>query len=139
MTRAFDPEWSAIVCGRLDALFESTDAGFSRSLPLEPVSGRVENFLWEADALRFAERFPDSGVVESYGDQWPAPCIDYWVYIDEGSRTATLSVEGWNFDCEEIALSGDGPHDAERLHRAMASFLQQAPPWVTPSTLTQGK
>ena len=128
MTRAFDPDWSAVVCGRLEALFESTDAGFSRTLPREPVSGLVENLLWEADPLRFVERFPDSGVVESYGDQWPAPCIDYWVYVDEGSRTATLSVEGWSFACEEIALSGDGLRDAERLHRAMAAFLQQASP-----------
>ena len=28
----------------------------------------------------FAERYPDSGIVESYGTQWPdVTCIDFWV------------------------------------------------------------
>ncbi|HLS46170.1 MAG TPA: hypothetical protein VK045_12105 [Ornithinicoccus sp.] len=121
----FEPEWSAIVCRRLDTLFYATDAGFSRSSPAQPVTGVVDDMLWEADPLRFAERYPDSGIVESYGEQWPAPCIDYWVYIDVGTRSATLSTEGWSHDNQEIALSGKGAEDADRLHEHPARILQQ--------------
>lgn len=125
MTREFEPEWSAIVCRRLDPLFSSTDAGFSRSAPAEPTTGVVDDMLWEADPIRFAERYPDSGIIESYGDQWPAPCIDYWVYVDVESRVATLSTEGWAFDNQQIPLSGTGAEDAERLHERLARILQQ--------------
>ena len=73
----------------------------------------------------FAERYPDSGIIESYGDQWPAPCIDYWVYVDVETRLATLSNEGWSVDRQEIALSGDGVEDANRLHEHLARILQR--------------
>ena len=123
MTKGFEPEWSAIVCRRLDALFYSTAAGFSRSSPAQPVTGVVDDLLWEADPLQFAERYPDSGIVESYGEQWPAPCIDYWVYVDVETRMATLSTEGWSHDNQEIALSGNGAEDADRLHEHLARIL----------------
>ncbi len=124
MTSAFAPQWSAIVCGRLDALFESADAGFSRSLPQQPVTGLVGDMLWEADSLRFTERYPDSGIVESYGPQWPAPCIDYWVYVDVESRRATLSTEGWSTELQEIELSGTGAEDANRIGEVLAGILR---------------
>lgn len=127
MTSGFEPEWSLIVSRRLDALFDSTNAGFSRSSPQQPTTGLVGDMLWEADPIRFAERFPDSGVVESYGDQWPAPCIDYWVYIDVEARMATLSTEGWDFDRQKIALSGSGAQDADRLHEHLSRILQRNP------------
>ncbi len=52
-----------------------------------------EDMLWEADPLRFAERYPDSGVVESYGPQWPAPCIDY--SVETGTMTRTGCTRSW--------------------------------------------
>lgn len=114
-----------MVCRRLDALFDSTQAGFSRSAPGEPMTGVVGDMLWEADPDLFAEHYPDSGIIESYGDQWPAPCIDYWVYVDVETRLATLSTEGWSVDRQEIALSGDGVEDANRLHGHLARILQR--------------
>jgi len=125
VTGGFESEWSAIVCRRLDALFESTNAGFARSSPAHLMTGVVDDMLWEANPIPFAERYPDSGIVESYGDQWPAPCIDYWVYVDVQSRLATLSTEGWSVDNQEIALSGIGAEDADRLHEPLARILQQ--------------
>lgn len=121
----FEPEWSAIVCRRLDTLFDSTCAGFSRSSPAQPVTGVVGDMLWEADPIRFAERYPDSEIVDSYGDQWPPPCIDYWVYIDVDARLATLSTEGWSHDDQEIALSGKALEDADRMHEHLAPILQR--------------
>ncbi|WP_149814477.1 hypothetical protein [Serinicoccus marinus] len=125
VTEEFEPEWSPIVCHRLDSLFTSTNAGFSRSSPTQPVIGVVGDMLWEADPIQFAELYPDSGIVESYGDQWPAPCIDYWVYIDVEARLATLSTEGWSHSNQEIALTGKGSEDADRLHEHLARILQQ--------------
>src|SRR3712207_8830332 len=35
--------------------------------------------LWEAEPARFAARYPDIRIEDSYGDQWPdVSCIDYW-------------------------------------------------------------
>lgn len=121
---SFTPDWSRTVCERLDALFERADAGFSRSLPERLEPGVVGDMLWEADAETFAERYPDSGIVESYGSGWPAPCIDYWVYVDLETRRATLSTEGWSADDPEIELSGDGTTDADRLADALAKILR---------------
>lgn len=123
MAEVFEPEWTAIVCRRLDALFGSVDAGFTRHSPQQPETGLVGDMLWEADALRFAERFPGSGIEESYGPQWPAPCIDYWVYVDVASREARLSTEGWSAEAQVIELSGDGAADGDRLAEALAGIL----------------
>lgn len=93
-------------------------------MPGEPVRGEVGDMLWEADPLRFVERYPDSWIVESYGSQWPAPCIDYWVYVDVEARRARLSIEGWTVDQEEVALSGNGVEDAQRLRAVLAGALK---------------
>lgn len=124
MTTGFEPHWALIVCRRLDGLFEATGAGFSRSIPQDLTPGWLDSMLWEADPLQFAERYPDSGIVESYGIQWPAPCIDYWVYVDVEARLATLSIEGWIVDPETITLTGDGAVDAEVLHEILARALK---------------
>ena len=120
----FEGEWSSVVCRRLDALFESAHAGFVRSVPAEPVAGVVDAMLWEADAVRFAERYPDSGIIESYGDQWPAPCIDWWVYVDAGAGRAEISTEGWSDENQVIELSGHAAQDADRLAEILAGRLR---------------
>lgn len=124
---AFDPDWSQIVCGRLGTVFESADAGFIRSLPKRSQAGTVDDMLWEADPKRFAERYPDSGIVESYGPQWPPHCIDYWIYVDVESRRATLSTEGMVAEPSEIELSGNGVQDANRLGMALDQILGTDP------------
>lgn len=124
MAAGFEPEWTAIVCSRLDCLFEATGAGFSRSMPGEPVNGQVGDMLWEADPIRFVERYPESWIIESYGDQWSAPCVDYWIYIDVESRRATFSVEGFTVDPEDVVLTGNGAQDAERLRKILANALR---------------
>lgn len=125
MTMGFESEWSTIVCRRLDALFDSTNAGFTRSSPEQPMPGVVDDMFWEANPIRFAERYPGSGIVESYGDQWPAPCIDYWIYVDVHAGVATLSTEGWSVDRQEVRLSGIGDEDADRLHQRLARILER--------------
>lgn len=68
--------------------------------------------VFEAAPHRFAERYPDSGIVASYGDGWPGVHrIDYWVYIEAEARQARLSVEGWNPGFLIVPLSGDGTQD----------------------------
>ncbi|WP_323099172.1 hypothetical protein [Intrasporangium sp. YIM S08009] len=123
MPDGFDDDWSATVCAALDSLFLGASAGFSRSSPGQPRDGVVSDMLWEADPLRFAERYPDSGVVESYGAGWPPPCIDYWVYVDVPTRLAMLSTEGWTGDHRPVELSGRGAVDARRLAAALGEIL----------------
>jgi hypothetical protein len=124
VTMGFEPGWSVEVCQRLDELFAAAQAGFSRSLPASPTIGWVGDMLWEAEPLRFHERYPDSGIAESYGPQWPAPCIDYWVYVDVASRRATISTEGWNAGRKTLPLSGKGTEDAEALRGILAGILR---------------
>lgn len=80
--------------------------------------------LWEADAELFAERYPDSGIVESYGDQWPAPCIDYWVYIESEKRQVRLSIEGWNFAYIDVPITGDATIDGRAIAAEFANILK---------------
>src|ERR1700712_1437833 len=124
MSTAFDGDWAAGVCSVCDPVFRSADVGFVRQMPRE--SGRVliSSLLWEADPLRFAERYPDSGIVESYGlDQWPPPCIDYWVYVDAKSREGRISVEGWNSGDQIVSLTGVGLCDGLALGEVVAAIL----------------
>jgi hypothetical protein len=84
--------------------------------------------LWEADPARFSARYPDSGIERSYGDQWPPPCIDYWVYVDPAAMVARLSVEGWTGQDQIVELSGHGPSDGQLLATTFAAILRVPPP-----------
>ncbi|GAB3821130.1 hypothetical protein GCM10028820_28740 [Tessaracoccus terricola] len=112
------------MCERLDTVFESGGAGFARSLPRQPQSGTAEDMLWETTPEKFLERYPDSGIVESYGPQSPPMCIDFWIYLDVESRRATLSTEGLGAGTPEVELSGDGFEDANRLEKVVAQALR---------------
>ena len=80
--------------------------------------------MWEAEPTRFAARYPDSRIEDSYGDQWPgASCIDYWIYVDPVTMTARVSVEGWNRADETVGLTGDGRVDGRRLASKFAHIL----------------
>lgn len=102
-----------------DAEFEWNDDGhFDEESPA---------LLWEAEPQRFAERFPDSGIEESYGDQWPPYCIDYWIYVDPKRMTATLSPEGWNVFEETMSITGDGARDGKTLAAWFSGVLGLRP------------
>lgn len=117
----FDLAWRDAVRAACDPVFEAADAGFVGS---RGGTGDPPTLLWEADPLRFAARYPDSGIEQSYGEQWPAPCIDYWVYVDPGRMTARLSVEGWHGRDLTLELTGDGSVDGPRLATTFAEMLQ---------------
>ncbi|MCE1177718.1 MAG: hypothetical protein LWW86_01600 [Micrococcales bacterium] len=123
MDGRFDDNWMATVCERLDAVFAAADAGFSRSAPQDPAPARLEPMLWETDAGSFLARYPDSGIRASYGEQWPPPCIDYWVEVTEASTHAVLSVEGWSAQIDPIPLTGAGEEDAVHIADALATVL----------------
>ena len=89
---AVDLTWHEAVRDACEPVFASVDVGFvwHRATFDAP----QPTLLWEADPERFAARYPDSGIERSYGDQWPPPCIDHWVYVDPETMVARLSVEG---------------------------------------------
>lgn len=125
----FDRVWAGAVCGLCDPVFAAADVGFVRQIHEEPGRG-VTALLWEADPILFEERYPDSGIAESYGDQWPAPCIDFWVYVDGRRHQARTSTEGWGADqdVDALSLTGDGEKDGIAIGAVMARILRVSPP-----------
>jgi hypothetical protein len=124
----FDKQWTIAVCAACDPVFTAADVGFVRQVQTHPTDDTVGALLWEADPARFAARYPDSGIVRSYGDQWPAPCIDYWVYVDAAAGQARLSVEGWSLGELSMNLAGDGARDGLALAEAFATILRVPKP-----------
>jgi hypothetical protein len=88
-------------------------------------NGGISALLWEAEPHLFAHRYPDSGIIDSYGqDQWPPPCIDYWIYLDPESGEARFSVEGLEPDDVLVHLTGDGLTDGHCLGQVLAQILR---------------
>ena len=116
----FDQAWASAVVAACDPVFDAAAAGFVRQT-MSDEEGQASALLWEAEPLRFVERFPDRHIEESYGSQWPAPCLDWWVYI-EGSN-ARLSVEGGTDDQVLVLLTGDGQTDGQALADAFTNLL----------------
>jgi hypothetical protein len=117
--------WVEEVCAKCDPIFEAAGVGFSRQILQSDPGGRIVSaLLWEADPGKFAARYPDSGIVESYGeDQWRGVhCIDFWVHLDHADRTARICVEGWNLPEVFLRLRGDG-FDAMHLADLFARIL----------------
>ena len=108
-------------------MLASADVGFVWN-GLGGFEGDHPAMLWEADPARLAGRYPDSRVMESYGDEWPPPCVDYWIYVDPSTMTVELSVEGWDLSRETLGLTGDGTHDGQVLATRFAEILGVAPP-----------
>ena len=122
-----DERWGTAVFASCDPVFAAADVGFDGRFSLEGAT--VSAFLWEAEPRRFAERYPDSDIIESYGaQQWPdVTCVDYWVYVEPEKNRCRVSVEGWNL-CEFfVDVTGDGHRDGMDLASLLARIL--AIPW----------
>jgi hypothetical protein len=114
-----DPVFSSANCG-----FEWNGSGYNSE-----AGGQVTAMLWEAVPDLFAERYPESDIIEQYGvEQWPPPCIDYWIYVDPVTHTAELSIEGWSYWPTPLPLSGDAEADGRMLATKFAEFLRVSPP-----------
>ena len=130
---SFDAKWAAEVSAACDLVFAAADVGFVRHAaddgsPDAPVGA----ILWEADPARFAARYPDSGVVESYGtEHWDGVgCIDYWVYVHADEGLCSLSVEGWNLPEILVKVRGQGARDGMQVAAVFARIL--AVEWPRP-------
>ena len=130
MSGRFDSDWAEAVCNVCDPVFAAADVGFTRQVQVGEGRDDVASLLWEADPGRFAARYPDSGIVESYGrENWAGVhCIDYWVYVDHDARQARLSLEGWSLTDEVLDLTADGVRDGRVIGNAVARILRVAPP-----------
>lgn len=125
---ALDRSWAEAVCSICAPICESAQVGFTHQV-LKDESGRVTALLWEADPRLFAERYPASGVVGSYGPEWPPPCIDFWVHVDAEGHQAHFEVEGPSSD-DVVALTGDGLQDGRAIARVLARLLGVPGPGV---------
>src|SRR5690242_16378223 len=79
-------DWVHDVVAVCDPVFAAADVGFVHQVSYaEP--DIVAGLLWEADPPLFVAKYPDSGVVDSYGlVAEDIPCLDYWVYVDAEKR-----------------------------------------------------
>lgn len=126
MVSLYDQAWVDAVCRECDPVFAAAQVGFERQVvyaggPQGPAAG----ILWEADPATFAARFPDSGIVEMYGnDQWAdVGCIDWWVNLHDDPARARLSLEGWNLPELSLPLTGRGEADGRDLAQVFARLL----------------
>ena len=119
--------WAEEVAQFCDPIFDGADVGFVRQVQYaDDEQNEVVYLLWEADPQRFAERYPDSGVLEAYGDeyQWRSvSCIDYWVNLDHTNRRCRLSVEGWQLPELWLELRGEGGWDGPAIADTFARIL----------------
>ena len=128
MAVVMDSAWLASVCAVCDPICESANVGFVRQISTD-AEGGVRALLWEAEPVLFADRYPDSGIVDSYGpEQWPPPCIDYWIYLDPESCAARFSVEGLEPDDVRVQLTGVGDQDGRLLGQVLSRILRVAGP-----------
>lgn len=128
-----DKRWAEEVAQICDPVFEASDVGFVRQMQYgDDQQKDVVALLWEADPARFAERYPDSGIVETYGEeQWPGVhCIDYWVNIDQANRRCRISIEGWNLPDLWLDLRGDSGLDGAAIAGTFARILSVPSPWA---------
>ena len=127
----FNLAWVDDVCSKCDPIFDAADVGFKRQVQYNDLERQlVSALLWEADPERFAARYPDSGIVEAYGEQWRSvDCIDYWAYVDHETKRAQVSVEGWDFPDVTLDLGGCAL-DGFRLAHLFARILGVSSPRV---------
>lgn len=127
-----DGPWAAVVFELCDAVFRNAGVGFVG----RQVAGKspVTAFLWEADPRQFIEKYPDSDLIESYGEEnWPGvPCIDYWVYVEPEHQRLRVSVEGWSLDEFFVEATGHAARDGHALASVLARILQV--PWPLATT-----
>lgn len=129
---AFDVEWAGKVREQCDPIFDAARVGFQCQIIGLDESNSVRGLLWEADPALFAARFPDSGIAETYGDDWEnTSCIDYEVTVDESAQQLVLAVEGWNLPEMRLAASGKGQRDGARLADLLARILGVRSPRVS--------
>lgn len=121
--------WRDAVRAACEPVFAAADAEFQWN-GWVAFDAEHPALLRDAEPARFAARYPDSRIEDSYGDEWPGvSCIDYWIYVDPLTMTARVSVEGWNRPDETVDLTGDGRVDGRRLVSEFAQILGVALPY----------
>ncbi|MEA4943958.1 MAG: hypothetical protein VB080_05900 [Propionicimonas sp.] len=118
----------------LDALAdELAPFGFDfNTVQDEAEGGRA--VLFETDAESFARRYPWTDIDASYGQEWPPPCLDLWIKIDDHGDLTEITFEIYDIllwaAAENPALAGrlatlDDPEDqAAAVGQALALLLR---------------
>jgi hypothetical protein len=125
----FSDEWAEAVCAVCDPVFDAAGVDFEPQVIHDAPDGPVTALLWEADARLFAERYPDSGIAETYGKKWAGVSrLDYWVHLSSDPAEGRISIEGWDLPEETVRLTGDGTRDGVALGQVFARILRVPAP-----------
>jgi hypothetical protein len=92
--------------------------GPSRRLLPRGAAGCPERLPWRSWSGSTARSSTPTGK-----EQWPPPCIDYWIYVDGEAQQARISVKGWSPRDEVLDLSGDGVRDGLSIGDSVARIL----------------
>lgn len=79
--------------GYLEALIDELapfGLEFNAVLPGEEGGSDI---LFDAGPEAFSQAYPDSGIEDSYGAQWPPQCLDLWLKFDWTGDPVELSFE----------------------------------------------
>ncbi len=121
----FDQAWVDSVMAACDPVFSAADVGFGNRVYMAETGDVVNAIFWMARPGRFLEAYPDSGLDEQYGSEWPdgVADIDFTVGVDVARELILIDAEPWSLPTIQLRSSGDDDSDAVNLARVFARLL----------------
>lgn len=121
----FDRAWVDSVVAAGDPVFSAADVSFGNKVYMAETKDVVDVIFWMAHPERFLETYPDSGLDEQYGSEWPngVADIDFTVRVDSAKELILIDAEPWSLPTIELRSSGDDGFDALNVARVFARLL----------------
>ncbi|MDF8265597.1 hypothetical protein [Luteipulveratus flavus] len=119
----FDQAWIRAVKSRCDETLQRADVGFTAQ-DIHDEHGAVTAIMWQANPQRYAERYPDSAIVDSYGSQWPeVRDINCTLKLDESPHAVGLAIEGWGLPEVFVRVDQRGDRDGVQIANLLSRIF----------------
>lgn len=93
--------------------------------------------LFEAEPEAFVQTYPDCGIEDSYGPEWPPNCLDLWLRFDSGGDPIEISFEifdllAWSASTDSelharLSVVADPEDHAMAVGEALGRVLRPTP------------